>query len=86
MTSPRFFVCSANDIDQSSGRGEKQHEETEQEHHLGRIKPYYACCSFCVAIIFCCIPVVQNFATIGASCDKSVEQYSDSGLNEYSSL
>lgn len=65
MALSSFFVCSANDIDQSSGRGEKQHEETEQEHHMGRIKPYYACCSFCVVIIFCCIPVVQNFTEIG---------------------
>ncbi|KAG8378798.1 hypothetical protein BUALT_Bualt07G0022400 [Buddleja alternifolia] len=49
----------SNDIDQSSGRGEKPHEKTEQEHNRRRIEPCHARHSVCTITVFRSLFVVQ---------------------------
>lgn len=58
LTSTILFVQTANDTDQSTSRGEEQHEETEQEYHSAGFKPCYACGSFRTILFLCGLLVV----------------------------
>lgn len=58
-----FCLClgvTASDIDESAGRGEEQHKETELEHHTQWEQPHHARGSFRPPLLLYPLHVVQN--------------------------